>query len=63
MGYMRDVQVGQDGRKMDKHAREQIGQFVQPNIEGLKLIPGAIERLETEGERSSLHRSAFVVRA
>lgn len=42
--------------KTDTHSREQISKVVQlrANIEGLKLGPGVVERLATEGEKSSL---------
>ncbi|KAK2465849.1 hypothetical protein APHAL10511_001490 [Amanita phalloides] len=42
--------------KTDSHTREQISKVVQlrANVEGLKLGPGVIERLATEGEKSSL---------
>ena len=42
--------------KTDTHTREQISKVVQlrANIEGLKLGPGVVERLATEGEKGSL---------
>lgn len=48
--------------KTDTHIREQISKVVQlrANIEGLKLGPGVVERLATEGEKSSL-RSVLVL--
>lgn len=47
--------------KTDSHTREQISKVVQlrANIEGLKLGPGVVDRLATEGEKSSL-RSVIV---
>ena len=40
--------------KTDTHTREQISNVVQlrANIEGLKLGPGVVERLATEGEKA-----------
>lgn len=42
--------------KTDGYPREQISKVVQlrANVEGLKLGPGVVERLATEGEKSSL---------
>ncbi|KAM6492050.1 RuvB-like helicase 1 [Amanita muscaria] len=42
--------------KTDGYAREQISKVAQlrANVEGLKLGPGVVERLATEGEKSSL---------
>jgi RuvB-like protein 1 (pontin 52) len=42
--------------KTDAYIREQIGKviYLRANVEGLKLGSGVIERLATEGERSSL---------
>ncbi|KAF8632055.1 hypothetical protein AX15_002077 [Amanita polypyramis BW_CC] len=42
--------------KTDGYAREQISKVVQlrANVEGLKLGPGVVERLATEGDKSSL---------
>ena len=42
--------------KTDPYSKEQIGKVVQmrANVEGLKLGPGVLESLATEGEKSSL---------
>ena len=47
--------------KTDPYNKEQIGKVVQmrANVEGLKLGPGVLESLATEGEKSSL-RSVFI---